>query len=116
MEPMRGGRCSLLMDKEQQLQAVYRRERRVDEALRETFPASDPPFFVGAGAPKPTNDKTKVGKPDLDRVNIDAPAELQGWCAYWGCTPDELKAAIQDVGVMAASIAVQLKAKGHKRK
>jgi len=25
-------------------------DRRVDEALEETFPASDPPFFVGAGA------------------------------------------------------------------
>ena len=25
-------------------------ERRVDEALEESFPSSDPPFFVGAGA------------------------------------------------------------------
>jgi hypothetical protein len=24
-------------------------ERRLDEALAESFPASDPPFFVGAG-------------------------------------------------------------------
>ena len=104
------------MNKEQELLAVDRRERRVDEALRETFPASDPPSFVGAGAPKPTDDKTKVGKPDLDRVNIHAPDELQRWCAYWGCTPAELKVAVQDVGVMAANIEAQLKAKGHKRK
>jgi len=25
-------------------------DRAVDEALQDTFPASDPPFFVGAGA------------------------------------------------------------------
>ena len=116
MEPMRGGRCSLLMDKEQQLQAVYHRERRIDEALRDTFPASDPPSFIGAGAPKPTHEKAKVGKPDHERVNIHAPAELQGWCVYWGCTSVELKVAVQDVGVMAANIEVQLTAKGHMRK
>ena len=104
-----------MMDKEQELQAVYHRERRVDEALRDTFPASDPPSFVGAGAPKP-DDKTRIGKPDLQLVNVHSPAELQAWCAYWGCTPAKLKEAVQDVGVMAANIEVQLTAKGHKRK
>jgi hypothetical protein len=38
---------------------ISERERRIDEALEETFPASDPPFFVGAGAPKPAWSVTK---------------------------------------------------------
>jgi hypothetical protein len=103
------------MGKEQELQTVYRRERRIDEALKATFPASDPPSFVGAGAPRPIHDRVRVHKPDRDRVNIRAPTELHGWCVYWGCTPAELKEVVQDVGVMAANIEAQLKAKGHKR-
>jgi hypothetical protein len=51
------------MDKEQELRSIERRERRIDEALKETFPASDPPSFVGAGAPRPTYAKTREGKP-----------------------------------------------------
>lgn len=115
MEPNTRGRCSLPMNKEQELLAIERRERRIDEALKETFPASDAPSFVGAGAPESTADMTKVGKPDMDRVNIHERYELQGWCAYWSCTPAELKEAVQDVGVIPANIEIQLKAKGHKR-
>jgi hypothetical protein len=39
-------------------------DRLVDEALQDTFPASDPPFFVGAGA-----------KPDASKS--EAPAEKE---------------------------------------
>jgi hypothetical protein len=38
------------------------RERRIDEALEETFPASDTPFFVRAGAPKPNRSVTENGR------------------------------------------------------
>jgi len=37
-------------------------EQRLDDALEESFPASDPPFFVGAGAapgPKPPKQKKR---------------------------------------------------------
>ena len=49
------------MSKEQELKATQRRERRIDEALKETFPASDTPSFVGAGAP--TGDKERLDQP-----------------------------------------------------
>jgi hypothetical protein len=38
------------MNKKQDLRAIERREHRIDETLKETFPASDAPSFVGAGA------------------------------------------------------------------
>jgi len=34
-------------------QAIAHRERRIDEALSDSFPASDPPYFVGSGAASP---------------------------------------------------------------
>jgi len=49
------------MSKEQELKATQRRERRIDEALKETFPASDTPSFVGAGAP--IGDKEDLDQP-----------------------------------------------------
>src|SRR6478672_5190071 len=101
------------MNSEQELQAMYRREHRIDETLKETFPASDPPSFVGAGAPKASNNKTTVTKPELERVNIDKPDELDGWCAYWGCTTTELKNAVLDVGANVAMVEAQLTVKRH---
>ena len=38
------------MNSDQELRAIALRELRVDEALKESFPASDAPSFVGAGA------------------------------------------------------------------
>jgi hypothetical protein len=54
--------CSLKMNGEREVQTTERREHRIDEALKETFPASDPPSFVGAGAPNPADDKARTRK------------------------------------------------------
>ena len=48
------------MNHEQDQQAIERRARRIDEALKETFPASDTPSFVGAGGKKPTDYKART--------------------------------------------------------
>jgi hypothetical protein len=53
----------LSMNQKDELQATEVRERRIDEALKETFPASDPPSFVGAGAPQATDDEAKMDTP-----------------------------------------------------
>ena len=50
------------MNQKHELQAIERRERRIDEALKETFPASDPPSFVGAGAQTPNDDQARIRK------------------------------------------------------
>ena len=59
-EPTHAFRCSLMMNDKQDLRAVERREHRIDEALKETFPASDAPSFVGAGAVNPPEDTVEV--------------------------------------------------------
>ena len=46
------------MNKNRKLQADKRREHRIDEALKDTFPASDTPSFVGAGASNSPDEAT----------------------------------------------------------
>jgi hypothetical protein len=58
------------MNKEHELQAMQRRERRIDEALKETFPASDTPSFVGAGAP--TDDKAGKARTRSAEMAVEA--------------------------------------------
>ena len=72
------------MNQDSELRATERRERRIDEALQDTFPASDAPSYVGAGAPKP--DKKRVGTipeaSDMAGDVIDQHADLSA-------TPEE---------------------------
>jgi hypothetical protein len=48
--------------------------------------------------------KSKTGKPDRDRVNVNEPYELNDWAKKFGVTPKELKDAEKKVGPMAKDI------------
>jgi hypothetical protein len=49
------------MKNDPEREAIARRERRIDEALSDSFPASDTPYFVGSGAVNPP-DKAVAAK------------------------------------------------------
>ena len=55
--------------------------------------------------------KTKAGKPDRDRINVHEPYELRDWSKKFGVTPEQLKAAVAKVGVMAKDVEAELKRK-----
>jgi hypothetical protein len=48
-----------------------------------------------------SDDKSKTRPQDADRVNVHEDYEVQYWSGKLGCTPDQLKAAVKKVGVMA---------------
>lgn len=58
-----------------------------------------------------SDDKSKKGPADRDRINIHEPYEVEYWCKHFGCTPAELKAAVAKVGVMVKDVAAELKKK-----
>ena len=65
------------MKNDQEAQAIARRERRIDNALRDSFPASDTPYFVGGGAMKPTGKAKRRNKSaEMAGEVIDQSADL----------------------------------------
>ena len=65
------------MKNDQEHRAIARRERRIDEALRDSLPASDTPYFVGSGAVNPP-DKAKRRNRSADMAGeaLDQSADL----------------------------------------
>mgnify|MGYP003623049491 CR=1 FL=1 len=51
-----------------------------------------------------TDDRNKRGPQDAARINVHEPWELDYWTKELGVTADELKAAVQQVGVMAKDV------------
>ncbi|AWH17646.1 DUF3606 domain-containing protein [Stenotrophomonas sp. ZAC14D2_NAIMI4_7] len=51
-----------------------------------------------------TDDKTKTGAADRDRINVNEDYELQYWTQALGVSADELRAAVKAVGPTAAAV------------
>jgi hypothetical protein len=50
------------------------------------------------------DDKTKVGKGDRDRINVNEDYELRDWSQALGVSPAELRRAVQAVGPMVKDV------------
>lgn len=58
-----------------------------------------------------SDDKTKAGVQDRVRISLSEDYEVRDWSKKFGCTPDELKAAVKAVGNMAVDVEAFLKNK-----
>lgn len=61
------------------------------------------------------DDLSKAGPADDKRVNVNQAHEVRYWTGKFGCTADELRAAVKAVGVMAADVERYLRPLGLKR-
>lgn len=50
------------------------------------------------------DDKSKPGRPDRDRINVNEEYELRDWSKSLGVTPEELKRAVAQVGDRADAV------------
>jgi Protein of unknown function (DUF3606) len=54
------------------------------------------------------DDKSKTGKADRDRINVDEPYELNHWAEKLGVTPERLRQAVKTSGPMVKDVAALL--------
>jgi hypothetical protein len=54
------------------------------------------------------DDKTKTGKPDRDRINVNEAYELRDWAAKFGISEGKLRDTVTKVGPMAKDVAAAL--------
>jgi hypothetical protein len=55
------------------------------------------------------DNKTKVGSPDKDRINVNEAYELRDWADKFGVSHAKLKAAVEAVGTSAKKVEAYLK-------
>jgi hypothetical protein len=55
------------------------------------------------------DDKTKTAPQDAKRINIHEDYEIEYWTKHFGCTREQLRAAIAKVGVMVSDVERELK-------
>jgi hypothetical protein len=54
------------------------------------------------------DDKTKTGKPDRDRINVEEDYELREWAEKFNVTPERLRRAVKTSGPIVKDIAALL--------
>jgi len=55
------------------------------------------------------DNKTKTTPQDAQRVNVHEDYEVRYWSEKFGCSAEELKAAVKKVGVMAKDVEKELR-------
>ncbi len=58
-----------------------------------------------------SDNKTKVGKADRDRINPDEEYELQDWAKHFGVSKETIKQAVQQVGPLVKDVEKALRGK-----
>jgi hypothetical protein len=61
-----------------------------------------------------SDDKSKVGSPDRDRINVHEDYEVRYWSEKFGVTAEELEGAVTAVGPTAKAVEAHLKAAGQR--
>jgi hypothetical protein len=56
-----------------------------------------------------SDDKSKVGSPDRDRINISEDYEVRYWSEKFGVSASQLKDAVKAVGPMSKAVGAHLK-------
>jgi hypothetical protein len=60
--------------------------------------------FPAKGGLAMPDDLHNRGPQDASRINVNEEWELKYWCRELGVTPEELRAAVSQVGVMASAV------------
>jgi len=55
------------------------------------------------------DDKSKTGPADASRINVNEDYEVQYWTKKFGCSAEELRAAVKAVGASASAVEKRLK-------
>jgi hypothetical protein len=83
--------------------------RQIEKDRKRNRAGMEPlPVQIGGRERSMADDKSKVGNSDRDRINVHESYEVRDWAEKFGVSHDELKAAVREVGPMAADVARKL--------
>lgn len=60
-----------------------------------------------------SDDKSKRGTPDRDRIDMNDPNEVRNWTRSLGVTKEELQRAVQAAGTQADKVREYLRGRSH---